>query len=149
MSTVDTASETTLSIRRTYPVARERVFKAWLDPDTLRRFLGPTDVSLAELDADPRIGGTYRIVMNTPNGAWTVRGTYIEIREPERIVFTWAWDEDDPAAVIESLVTLDFTERDGGTELTLTHAQLRDADSRDGHARGWTSILEKLEGVLA
>ena len=74
--------------------------------------------------------------------------TYLKI-SPDRIVFTWAWDEDDPALVNESQVTLEFFERDGKTDLVLTHERLRNAESRDGHTDGWTAILENLDEVLA
>lgn len=139
--------ETTLVLRRTYPASRERVFDAWLDPKAMRRFMGPEGCT-ADVTVDARIGGAYHIVMNTPDGEMIVRGKYDEIRRPERIGFSWAWDEDDPALANESHVTLDFNAKDGGTELVLTHDRLRDAKSRDSHAHGWTSIIENLDAVV-
>ena len=144
-----TDAGTTLRVSRTYPVARERVFAAWLDAATLRRFFCPRDVTIDAVTTDPRTGGAYSVVMNTAQGPWTVRGTYIEITPPERIVFTWAWDEDDPADAHESLVTVDFHDRGGATELVLTHERLRDTGSRDGHRDGWISVLENLDGALS
>jgi len=144
-----TDADTTLRVSRSYGAPRERVFNAWLNAETLRRFFGPKDVTIGELEIDPRVGGSYKVVMNTADGPWAVRGTYLDIRRPERIVFTWAWDEDDPALVNESQVTLEFFERDGKTDLVLTHERLRNAESRDGHTDGWTAILENLDEVLA
>lgn len=144
-----TATDTTLRVSRTYAAPRERVFAAWLNAETMRRFLGPKDVTLGEITTDPRVGGSYSIVMNVAEGPWTVRGTYLEIVRPERIVFTWVWDEDDAADVHESQVTLDFYEVAGKTELVLTHERLRNVESRDGHQEGWTAILESLESELA
>jgi hypothetical protein len=42
-------------------------------------------------------------------------------------------------------VTVELDDRDGGTELRLTHEQLPNEESRDGHTRGWNSALDKLE----
>ena len=148
MPDVTSAAETTLVVRHTYAAPRARVFDAWLDPLKVQRFMTPEGCSVGTAQIDARVGAPYSFSMNTPDGPMTVRGVYREIRRPERITFTWAWDEDDPALAHESFVTLDFTERDGKTELVLTHERLRNAESRDGHRRGWTSILEVLEREL-
>jgi uncharacterized protein YndB with AHSA1/START domain len=144
-----TDAETTLRLSRTYPAPRERVFAAWLDAETMRRFLGPRETACEEVVTDARVGGGYHIVMNTGEGPWTVRGTYLEIRPPERIVFTWSWDEDDAALAHESRVTLEFFAHDDGTELVLTHDRLRDVAQRDAHRDGWSAILDQLDAVLA
>jgi uncharacterized protein YndB with AHSA1/START domain len=139
--------ETTLVLRRTYAASRERVFDAWLDPKMMHRFIGPEGCT-ADATVDARVGGAYRIVMHTPDGEMVVRGTYDEIRRPDRIGFSWAWDEDDAALAHTSHVTLEFLAKDGGTELVLTHERLRDAKSRDSHAHGWSSIIENLDAVV-
>ncbi len=151
MTNVDTlpASDTTLVVRRTYNAPRERVFEAWLDPKALRRFMAPDGVTCGEISIDARVGGSYFITMNAPDGEMIVRGKYVEIRKPERISFTWGWDEDDPSLKHESQVTLDFHERGSQTELVLTHERLRDSESRDRHQNGWTSILGILDRAVA
>ena len=138
----------TLVVRHSYLAPRAKVFDAWLDPKSVSRFMAPEGCAVGTAQIDPRIDGAYAITMNTPDGPMTVRGVYREIRRPERIAFTWAWDEDDPQLANESFVTLEFLERDGKTELVLTHERLRDAKSRDSHQHGWTSILEVLEREL-
>ncbi|HTX59414.1 MAG TPA: SRPBCC domain-containing protein [Verrucomicrobiae bacterium] len=143
-----TPSPTTLVVRHTYNVLRERLYDAWLDPATMRRFLAPQACSIAGVEVDASVGGRYAIAMNTPEGEMVVRGTYVELRRPERIVFTWSWDEDDPALEHESQVTLEFRARGAQTELVLTHERLRNAESRDRHQNGWTSILGILESAL-
>ena len=138
-----------LVIRRTYEVPPERVFEAWTTPELAKQFMGPNDVAAAEVEMDVRIGGTYRVVMQMPDGErWTVGGVYREVRPPHRLQMTWRWKEDAPAEERDTLLTLEFNPHDGGTELILTHEQLASEESRGGHARGWESILDKLRTVL-
>ena len=44
---------------------------------------------------------------------WNVRGTYREVRPPERLVMTWRWEEDKPEDEHDTLLTLEFNELDG------------------------------------
>ncbi len=146
-ATVPTAPA--LTLRRRYPVSRERLFQAWTDPAIAARFLGPGDHVAEVVEMDVRPGGRYRIVMRAPDGeAMTVGGVYRDVRAPERLSMTWQWDEDDPADLHESLVTLEFVPREGGTELVLTHEALASEASRDRHEHGWTMVVDQLGGLL-
>jgi uncharacterized protein YndB with AHSA1/START domain/predicted enzyme related to lactoylglutathione lyase len=139
-----------LVIRRILKAPRERVFAAWTHPDTLRRWLAPGEMHVAGLDFDARVGGAYRITMLTPEGEpFVVRGAIRELRAPERLSMTWQWEDDDGVPEgNETILTLDFYDRDGDTELVLTHENLTDAQSRERHEHGWNDILDKLPGVL-
>lgn len=98
---------------------------------------------------DVRPGGSYNIVMLMPDGQrWNVGGKYREVRPPERLSMTWRWHEDNPEDEYDSLLTLEFNELDGGTELVLTHEQFATVESRDRHEEGWTAIMEELGAVL-
>jgi uncharacterized protein YndB with AHSA1/START domain len=149
MTDIATPSATTLIVRRTVNASRDRVFEAWLTPDILRKIMAPEGVTVGALSIDTRAGGALSVEMKTPNGDMVVRGVYREIRKPERIVFTWKWDEDDVADEHESQVTLDFNERGAQTEVVLTHERLKSEESRDSHAGGWTDILDNLATVVA
>jgi uncharacterized protein YndB with AHSA1/START domain len=138
-----------LVLRRTYSVPRERVFAAWTTPETAARFLGPGEVKATVIHMDVKIGGAFRIAMDSAeNGRFVARGTYLEVDAPQRLVMTWRWEEDDPAEEYDSLLTLDFNERSGGTELVLTHAKLASDESRARHEEGWTAIIDQLTAVL-
>ena len=98
-------------------------------------------------EADTRVGGRYRIVMQSPDGEeHDVGGVYREVVADEKLVFTWAWKSTPER---ESLVTLLFKPDGDGTLLTLTHEQFADEDSRNGHEQGWNSSLDKLEKFVA
>jgi uncharacterized protein YndB with AHSA1/START domain len=142
------AEDTTLVLTRRYPVAPEKVWRAWTDPRALKRWWGPgghDPVSVAELDL--RVGGRFRIVFGGPQGTdHEVQGVYREVVTGRRLVFTWTWPRTTPER--ESLVTLEFRPADGGTELAFLHEQLFDETVRDNHKRGWSESLAKLETYL-
>jgi len=148
-SELTTPALTSLVVRRTFNAPVERVFNAWLSPDAMRAFVVDGPQKVLDVKVDPRMGGSYRISWDTPDGVWYVGGVYREIVKNERIVCTWTWEEDDPAEAHETLLTLEF--RSLGpkkTELVLTHTNLRSQESRDGHAAGWKSIVDNLAQQL-
>ena len=145
-----TDTATGLVLRRTFDAARDRVFDAWTSPAMLREFLAPPEGKIGDVAIDLRPGGKYHIeVVHDDGDVWTVRGVYREVRRPERIVCTWGWDEDDPSLRHETLLTLEFLERSGKTELVLTHERFRDQEQRDNHEGGWSKILQQLDRAFA
>jgi uncharacterized protein YndB with AHSA1/START domain len=97
---------------------------------------------------DVRPGGTFRVCMRSPEGAdhWK-QGVYREVVEPERLVFTFAWEDGKPGH--QTVVTVTFAERGEKTELTLHHAVFETVEARNSHQRGWTSTLERFAAYLA
>ena len=142
------AEKPSLNLNRHYPVAPEKVWRAWTDPQAVKRWWGPAPgepVSLAELDV--RVGGRFRIVFGGPDGKLhECAGTYKEVVPNKKLVFTWSWPNSTPER--ESLVTIVFKAAGGGTELDFRHEELFDEKVRDDHKRGWTGTLEKLAAFL-
>jgi uncharacterized protein YndB with AHSA1/START domain len=143
-----TRSKPFLNLARRYPVAPEKVWRAWTDPEAVKRWWGPgpgEPVAVAELDV--RVGGRFRIVFGGPKGTdHEVQGTYLEVVRNRKLVFTWSWPRTTPER--ESQVTIAFKPLDGGTELDFRHEQLFDEKARDDHKRGWTASLDKLNDFL-
>ena len=136
----------TLAIKRFIKAPRDRVYAAWTDPAQLKQWFGPESVQTHELIADARVGGEFRWDLSNAEGEkMTVRGEYRELQPDKKIVFTWQWDDDEVWEKHTSVVTVELSDRDGGTELVLTHEQLPNEKSRDGHMGGWNSALDKLE----
>jgi uncharacterized protein YndB with AHSA1/START domain len=137
-----------LSLSRRYPVSPEKVWRAWTDPEAVKKWWGPGpghSVSLAELDV--RAGGRFRIVFGGPEGAdHECAGIYREVVPNRKLVFTWTWPNSTPGR--ESLVTIVFRQAGEGTALDFLHEQLFDEQVRDDHKRGWSSALDKLERFL-
>ncbi len=148
------AAETlpSLTLTRMLDAPRETVFRAWTDPVQFSRWMGPASIRAEIKEMDTKPGGAYRIAMHgTPKGMSVVSGTYREIVPPERLVFTWAWEEDVSThrAGHESIVTVTLRAVGGRTELTLRHERLELDSSRDSHGQGWIGCLDKLGPYLA
>jgi len=139
-----------LEIKRLIKAPRERVYAAWTDPAQMKQWFGPENVQTRDLIADARVGGTFRWDLTNPEGEeMTMRGEYRELQPGKKIVFTWQWADDEDWENHVSIVTVELADADGGTELRLTHEQLPNEESRDGHTRGWESALDKLERLFS
>jgi uncharacterized protein YndB with AHSA1/START domain len=135
------SKETPLVVRRVIPLPRERVFDAWLDPVRLARFMRPGSTAKATAEVDARVGGRFRIVMHHPHdsGGTEHTGEYLLIDRPARLSFTWRSINTDDR---QTIVTIDFLDRDGATEVVLTHSQLPPGRV-ESHRKGWSDILEE------
>ena len=142
-----TAGEkTSLEIKRVIRAPRDRVYKAWTDPAQLREWWGPESVRTTNLIGDVRVGGKYRWELVTSEGEeMVVFGEYRELVPGKKIVFTWKWDDDEAWEARNSIVTVEFSDSDGGTEVRLVHEQLPSEESRDRHNEGWNSVLDRME----
>ena len=142
-----TQQRPSLTIRRVYSAAPEKVWQAWVEPQALKSWFAPSaDFAVPMVETDLRVGGRYRIVMRAPDGEeHDVRGVYREVDPPRKLVYTWAWRT---TPELESLVTVQLRAVAGGTELTLVHEQFFDAAARDRHQQGWHGCLNQLEAYL-
>lgn len=131
-----------LTLHRRIAAPVEKVYQAWLDPQTLTRFMANCQgMHLAAAETDPRVGGRFLLAMNTGTRVVDHRGTYLELVPYSRIAFTW---ESEFSTIEGSRVTLDLVPDGPATLLTLTHERFASESSRDGHAGGWTTILDGL-----
>ena len=144
------SAERELLITRVFNAHRSLVFKAWTEPQHLVHWWGPQGFTLPSCTMDLRPGGTYRICMRSPEGVdhW-LQGIYREIMEPERLVFTYAFEDATGKPGHETLVTVTFAELGEKTKLTVHQAVFESVTVRDAHRGGWTSSLECLAEYLA
>jgi uncharacterized protein YndB with AHSA1/START domain len=144
--TTKSSDKLSLEIQRFIHAPPRRVYAAWTDPEQLKRWWGPENVRTRSLVADARVGGKYRWdLINQEGEEMSVFGEYRELVPGKKIVFTWKWDDDEVWEGRSSLVTVELSDRDGGTEIRLRHEQLPSEESRDRHNQGWTSVLDRLE----
>lgn len=147
--TTKTGDKTSLQIKRFIKAAPDRVYAAWTDPAQLKQWWGPEGVRTRSLTADVRVGGKYRWDLTSPEGEeMSAFGEYRVLIPGKKVVFTWKWDDDEMWENRTSLVTVEFSLREGGTELLFNHEQLPSEESRDRHNEGWNSILDQLEKFL-
>lgn len=137
-----------LRLERTFDAPRDLVFQAWADPEQMKQWWGPEGFTLPFCEMDVKAGGAYRCCMKEPDGAehW-VQGVYEEITAPEKIVFSWAWEEDGIPGHVTT-VTVEFFENGDKTDLVLVHSGFESEESSQGHNQGWTSSFDKLATLL-
>jgi uncharacterized protein YndB with AHSA1/START domain len=142
--------EPELVITRVFDAPRDVVFQAWTEPGRVARWWGPQGFVTTYCDMDIRPGGAFRVCMRSPEGAehWK-QGVYREVVEPERLVFTFAWEDADGNPTHQTLVTVSFAEEGSRTKLTLHQAVFETVARRDEHQRGWTSTLQRFAEYLA
>ncbi len=143
-------AERTLIIDRIFKASPEKVFKAWTDPAILVQWYGPEGFHTRDVMMDVRPGGAHRGVMVGPDGnAHTASGVYREIDAPKRLVMTWAWEDDKGQRGHETVIEITFHAAPGGTRMHLVQQIFQNADSRDGHGKGWNSSFDKLGRLFA
>jgi uncharacterized protein YndB with AHSA1/START domain len=140
------AGKLSLEIKRLIKAPRDRVYAAWTDPAQLKQWFGPEDVQTHDFIAEVRVGGKYRWDLTNQEGEeMSIFGEYRELVLGKKIVFTWKWDDDDVWQNCNSIVTVELSDREGGTEVLLKHEQLPNEQSRDRHSDGWNSVLDRLD----
>ncbi len=149
MATPQATPETTLTLRRTFQAPREKVFHAWTDPETLKKWWGPEGYETPEAEVDLRVGGRYRLGMRKlPDGeVFYLSGAFREISPPERLVYTWSWEQAS-MDVGETLVTIEFRVAGQSTEVVLKHELFPNEEARENHNQGWNGCLDKLAKLL-
>lgn len=141
--------ERELTITRLLDAPRSLVFKVWTQPEHMVRWLGPKGFTAPSCELDLRPGGTWRACIRSPEGNdHRMQGVYREIVPPERLVFTFAWEEDGVPGH-ETLVTVTFAEQAGRTLFTFHQATFESVESRDSHHGGWSSCFDRLADYLA
>jgi uncharacterized protein YndB with AHSA1/START domain len=144
---VSVADSTTVRLERTFEARARDVFDAWTNPEVLRRWWAANPAWRTPVaDVDLRVGGAYRLSMEDPEAGTvhTVRGEYQEVRPPERLVYSWCWEEGEGRTGHVSTVTVDFVEEGERTRVVLEHSGLESPESREQHGHGWRGCLETL-----
>jgi uncharacterized protein YndB with AHSA1/START domain len=145
----EVGEERELQLERFIAVPPERLFELWTDPELLARWFGPDGYDIPSYALDVRPGGRWRTTMRSPEGKLhTVSGVYRVIDKPRRLIFTWAWDQDDGSRGHETEVTVTFEPMPGGTRLRLMQQAFQDREARDSHGKGWSSSFDCLVRTL-
>ena len=136
-------------ITREFDAPRELVYRAWTEPELVRRWWHANRGEMTICDIDLRVGGAWRYVMVTPNGTEVAfHGEFQEIVPNERVVQTEVFEGFPDAGAVE---TLEFEDVDGRTRVTMLvqheRPEHRDAHVNSGMEDGLQDALDLLEQV--
>jgi len=138
---------TTLTLVRQIKARPSIVFEALTTPEGIAGWWGPDGGPVLFAETDVRVGGAYRVRFRMLDGSeHESAGEYLEVEKPTHLVMSWKWTtggEPDEAGNLSRLV-FDLEPIDIGTELTLTHTQLKTEASRISHEQGWAGAIDKL-----
>lgn len=132
----------TLVLRRTFTASRQRVFRAWIEPEALAYWLRPRGMAITVRSLDARVGGSFHFDFEDGN---FIVGTYLQIVPPEKLVFTWSGSA---RLFRKTVVTVDFLDQGLVTEVVLTHEGLG-TELRALVEGGWSSMLNALAELLS
>ena len=144
-----TAADQEVLITRIFDAPRERVFRAWTDPDEVAAWYGPEqfDTPRDRIRIDLRVGGRYELTMvrRGGGGEFAIGYEIIELVEPELLVL-----RSDPmpqAGTHEPTITrIELHDLGGRTRMILTDGPY--AESRHAEA-GWSAAFDKLAALVA
>jgi len=146
--------ERTVEITRVFDAPRELVYQAWTDPEHMVQWWGPKVFTNHSCELDVRPGGSWQIVMRSPDGTdYGCQGVYIDVTPPERLVFTNDAVDKNGKPLLKGYTTVTFTEHEGKTKLTLhTRAEGLVAYAPQmlkGMNQGWNQSLDKLSACVS
>ena len=155
------ASDREIVITRVFDAPRELVWKAWTDPERVKKWWGPKGYTAPVCKMDLREGGKYLYCMRSPEGQdfWST-GVYREIVEPERIVVTHSFADEKGNVVpathygmsvdlpLEMQMTVTFDVHEGKTKITLRQASFPAGVMFELAQAGWNESFDKLAESL-
>lgn len=150
---VSTPAADEIRITRVFDAPRELVWKAWTTPAMLVHWFGCAAFSTISADNDLREGGTWRVVLRTPDGEDIPSyGTYTAVRPVDHLAFTHQWEKqpvDVNPAHHRTQVTVDLLEEGEKTRMHFRQTGLASEASRDSHIGGWCDSMDALALAVA
>ena len=140
-----------ITIVRVFDAPRERVWKEWTDPEAFADWFGGGDaeVPLSTVSMEVRPGGAWRATMYADPGRREIqwKGEYLEVVEPERLVFTVTDRPDDDA---RELITVVFDDLgDGRTEMHFRQTGHMSPEQYERTGQGWSKFFDRIDVRLA
>jgi uncharacterized protein YndB with AHSA1/START domain len=146
---VTDGSNIDVAINRSFSAAPDAVFRQWITPEGLRLWFAPDGLTVTLAETNPAPGGRWQVEMRSENGdIYLEYGDYREIDNPRRLVFTLTSGRDSEVWP-RTTVTVDFTDKDGRTQMAFLQEDFESVERRDDNIEGWNECFNKLEASLA
>jgi uncharacterized protein YndB with AHSA1/START domain len=147
----------TTRVTRHIRASRARVYRALLDPESVRRWMVPDQMTSQIHSFDGREGGTFRISLtyDTPTSAGkttsqtdTFHGTFVKLVPDTEVVQAVEFETDDPALQGEMTITYTLADAGGGTDVVGVHENLPPGVPPAENEVGWRMSLDKLARLV-
>jgi uncharacterized protein YndB with AHSA1/START domain len=134
----------TVQFNRVLRTTPERLYRAFIDPDAMAKWLPPNGFTGHVSQMDAKVGGSYKMSFTnfSGGGSHSFGGKYLELVPNQRIRYTDVFD--DPNLPGQMLTTVTLTKVSVGTELNVTQENLPDAIPPDACHLGWQESLTLL-----
>ncbi len=128
-----------MQIEKVYelPFPVDRVYRAWVSSNTV---IAPATA----MDIDPRVGGHYRLIMETPEFSGRNEGVFLLVEDREHVRYTWEWNGDGEVTEID----VRFSDSNTGSLVSIQHTGFQKQESVENHASGWDSYIAGLTEFL-
>ena len=138
----------TVKLHRVLSATADRVYRAFIDPDALAKWMAPHGFTGKVHSMDARVGGSYSMSFTnfTTGTSHRFGGEYLELKPNALLRYKDKFD--DPNLAGEMDVTVNIQAVPSGTELTITQSGLPDAIPLDGCYQGWQQSLELLAKLV-
>jgi uncharacterized protein YndB with AHSA1/START domain len=138
----------TVRLHRVLTTRPEKVYRAFLEPDALAKWIPPDGFACTVHHLEPKVGGTFRASFRnfTTGDSHTFGGEYIELVPHERLRYTDKFDDPNMAGNIQVTVTLKAVQV--GTELTIVQEGLPDVIPPEACYLGWQQSLQNLARLV-
>lgn len=138
-----------VTLQRSFTAPSEKVFDAWVIPTLLGSWMfGPKvrQEEIIRLNNSPRVGGEFSYVVKRQGETINHVGSFLEIRRPEKLRFSWGVEDRGGA---NSTVSIELREESGKTRLKLSHQLLPEyAAHADRVKQGWATMCDALAALL-
>jgi uncharacterized protein YndB with AHSA1/START domain len=138
----------TVRFHRVFTAKPERVYRAFLDPQAIVKWLPPMGFTAKVHHMEPKVGGTHKMSFTnfTTGNSHSFGGTYVELVPNERIRYTDKFD--DPNLPGEMQVTVTLKQVSVGTEVNIVQEGIPDAIPTDACYLGWQESLTLLAQLV-
>jgi len=140
--------ENTIALEETFRAPKDKVFKAWTTPDSLKKwFMAEDGVTVTDVNLALEVDGAYSIKVIFPGDfASSIDGNFIKVAINEALEYTWTVPQMEGR---QTYVDVTFRDLEQGSKINLSHGKFKSEEELQLHFDGWTGCIRKLHEYLA
>ena len=142
-----------LEVAKEFSVPVSKIYKAWITAEDLKAWWQPMNSNLTEVENSVKQGGDIKYVFANEDGdgSFSINGTYKEVAQEKRLVYTWNWEVSaDGVGDSNYLLSVSFTDLGGNrSRLEVVQEDFNAEESIKPHQEGWEKALADLEHYLS